>query len=1070
MFQTVGHNLINAMAECMQLPLYRRRILGSSLQTTMQYFSPKDSICNKSSSITSCTDPIAASTQNEGKETVFKAPPGGDEVEDLFELLRDVLRHHPDVQAVSCGAIFSTYQRVRVENVCARLGLTCLAYLWQRPQQELLAEMIAAGVEAVLVKVAVMGLDGRHLGRSLGQLQMHLLTLAAKYNMNVCGEGGEYETFTLDCPLYRAGRIEIDEMDRRGDPESAGSIAPVVYMHPTRFRIVPKQGVASTLSTASSSSSFSSPSSPLSPSSSSSSSNGFPSITASVLKDTLMALRLPISLSSPTLESSSNSSFVLLKPILAAEQNALASLFQSLPTSSSASTSTAAAASESTVASTSASPPVNLAACVSSCEDRGLGGGLLRIIVEAPVFDSPSTTSSTPTSTSTSTPSSPASVTTEAVASAASSALQLLKTSLPTPASELVYVDLSIPRMAAFADVNKVYREHISLHRAPSRACVQPARTRTMISRPSVAPLFPSVVVEALCTSSENPSSSLSLTRLHVQSISEWAPASIGPYAQAVAVNGVIFMAGQIGLNPATMTLAPSPQVQFQQMIRNCAATLSVEHADVAKGVVACTVYVHRAVLQMEGFAAFVTAAMQPYCVGLASLPLKSGGNGPECATDVLKQFAQLVRSSMEAPYATVKKSKRVLKREEQQRKRQERQQQKVKERELEKNKRQVEEEEDVDSWGYDNLEEEAKALDALSAAEHNVGEGVKESGKGDVTNEDDDDDDDSDDEEDYDEDGDDDDGDTGFVFNAIGRLVPKSAAADEDEDDNGEGCQYGSKSSLTSACPIAIEVVEDLPRSALFEVQVVAVDKTHVSKGQSASVVLVELFPERCFAVVARMVYQQSGLASVCVYAYALSATAPSSSTKQLTQSAEKKDEALCPASISLRDVVKQSVATGKRLALSTGLAWEVMTLEERDRETDARSSSVAQSRVVIADIALLPDLSDPTLQLPACTVAHSSPSMAFAGAEGLKVVDKWMEEPNNSAQSRMIVIRMGNADRDEAAAVFGLPSSSFSSSSSSSSSSEKSGQPVCILSYSFLMLSMSGCQLIHAQELDAS
>lgn len=24
-----------------------------------------------------------------------------------------------------------------------------------------------------------------------------------QYGINVCGEGGEYETFTLDCPLFR---------------------------------------------------------------------------------------------------------------------------------------------------------------------------------------------------------------------------------------------------------------------------------------------------------------------------------------------------------------------------------------------------------------------------------------------------------------------------------------------------------------------------------------------------------------------------------------------------------------------------------------------------------------------------------------------------------------------------------------------------------------------------------------------------------------------------------------------------------------------------------------------------
>ena len=57
------------------------------------------------------------------------------------------------------------HQRVRVESVCLRLGLTPLAFLWQRDQTELLREMISAGMESVLIKVACLGLDKRHLGK-----------------------------------------------------------------------------------------------------------------------------------------------------------------------------------------------------------------------------------------------------------------------------------------------------------------------------------------------------------------------------------------------------------------------------------------------------------------------------------------------------------------------------------------------------------------------------------------------------------------------------------------------------------------------------------------------------------------------------------------------------------------------------------------------------------------------------------------------------------------------------------------------------------------------------------------
>lgn len=46
---------------------------------------------------------------------------------------------------------------------------------------------------------------------------------------------------------------------------------------------------------------------------------------------------------------------------------------------------------------------------------------------------------------------------------------------------------------------------------------------------------------------------------LHVQGLSYWAPANIGPYSQAVLVGERMFISGQIGLIPASLSL-PSPQ------------------------------------------------------------------------------------------------------------------------------------------------------------------------------------------------------------------------------------------------------------------------------------------------------------------------------------------------------------------------------------------------------------------------------------------------------------------------------------------------------------------------------
>jgi diphthine-ammonia ligase len=120
MYQTVGHEIVPAIAAAIGVPLIRQTIVGSSKDICHTYTATE-----------------------------------GDEVEDLFLLLSRVREEFPEITAVCSGAILSDYQRVRVEHVCGRLGLTSFAYLWQRSQPELLDEMIACGLEAVLIKVRV---------------------------------------------------------------------------------------------------------------------------------------------------------------------------------------------------------------------------------------------------------------------------------------------------------------------------------------------------------------------------------------------------------------------------------------------------------------------------------------------------------------------------------------------------------------------------------------------------------------------------------------------------------------------------------------------------------------------------------------------------------------------------------------------------------------------------------------------------------------------------------------------------------------------------------------------------
>ncbi|TQD84872.1 hypothetical protein C1H46_029592 [Malus baccata] len=55
------------------------------------------------------------------------------------------------------------------------------------------------------------------------------------YGINVCGEVGEYETLTLDCPLFVNARIVLDEFQII--LHSSDSIALVGVLHPFAFHL-----------------------------------------------------------------------------------------------------------------------------------------------------------------------------------------------------------------------------------------------------------------------------------------------------------------------------------------------------------------------------------------------------------------------------------------------------------------------------------------------------------------------------------------------------------------------------------------------------------------------------------------------------------------------------------------------------------------------------------------------------------------------------------------------------------------------------------------------------------------
>lgn len=81
----------------------------------------------------------------------------------------------------------------------------------------------------------------------------------------------------------------------------------------------------------------------------------------------------------------------------------------------------------------------------------------------------------------------------------------------------------------------------------------------------------------------------------------EDAPKAIGPYTQAVSFNDLIFVSGQIPINPKSGNVeATTIEAQTDQVMKNLKAILTASGSDLSK-VLKCTVFLS----DMSDFAAF---------------------------------------------------------------------------------------------------------------------------------------------------------------------------------------------------------------------------------------------------------------------------------------------------------------------------------------------------------------------------------------------------------------------------------------------------------------------------------
>jgi len=144
-------------------------------------------------------DVVPVIAKHAGKEYVEIVTEGNKE-EELKDLEAGLAAL--DIEGVVAGAVASEYQAARVKAITDRLGLSLFTPLWHMDPETLLRE-VAGRLDARIIVTAAEGLDASFLGARFDDALIHRLKhVAATRRIHIAGEGGEYESITLNAPFY----------------------------------------------------------------------------------------------------------------------------------------------------------------------------------------------------------------------------------------------------------------------------------------------------------------------------------------------------------------------------------------------------------------------------------------------------------------------------------------------------------------------------------------------------------------------------------------------------------------------------------------------------------------------------------------------------------------------------------------------------------------------------------------------------------------------------------------------------------------------------------------------------
>ena len=120
-----------------------------------------------------------------------------------LKILLDRAKRDFQIEGLVHGGISSEFQKNCFEKICKENNLKIITPLWKINAKDYMDDLIDSKFKFILTSVSSDGLDETWLGKIISAHDiLQLNKLSDKYGFNLNFEGGEAETFVVDCPLY----------------------------------------------------------------------------------------------------------------------------------------------------------------------------------------------------------------------------------------------------------------------------------------------------------------------------------------------------------------------------------------------------------------------------------------------------------------------------------------------------------------------------------------------------------------------------------------------------------------------------------------------------------------------------------------------------------------------------------------------------------------------------------------------------------------------------------------------------------------------------------------------------